>query len=211
MPAYRSDAEAEIREPVVARLREMVPGCRIIHEINAESFGNRIDVLAVGTDRLVAVEIKSERDTLKRLPDQIKAMRSVTHETCVAIHEKFLKQSHGSVYPPDEARNATVWVYPRLERKGHVQCGAEWQDRDGWKKTFRCLPIGAMEMLWRNELHNICRTLDVTRASHLTRHEAMDEIRWIMSGQKITETVCATLRNRACVEADPVGLPGVTA
>ena len=56
MPAYRSSAEGEIRVAVVERLREMMPGCRIIHEINAASFGNRIDVLAVGEKSLAAVE-----------------------------------------------------------------------------------------------------------------------------------------------------------
>jgi hypothetical protein len=44
---------------VVGHLRQLRPGCRIIHEINASSFGNRIDVLAVGESDLIAVEIKS--------------------------------------------------------------------------------------------------------------------------------------------------------
>ena len=34
MPAYRSSAEAEVRDAVVARLREIRPDARIMHEIN---------------------------------------------------------------------------------------------------------------------------------------------------------------------------------
>ncbi|WP_181408224.1 NERD domain-containing protein [Pararhizobium mangrovi] len=203
MPAYRSSAEAEIREPVVARLREIIPGCRIIHEINASSFGNRIDVLVVGEDRIAAVEIKSERDKLDRLPDQVRAMKRVAHRTFAAVHEKFLKDAHGQAFPPKEARHATVWVYPRVGRVGHVDCGIDWHDRDKWLKRNLCLPSDAIWMLWRDELHEICRSMGVRSVAKMTMEEAIDCIRWHKNGAEITRLVCATLRARKCVEADP--------
>lgn len=71
MPAYRSEAEREVREAVVARLRLIRPDARIINEINASAFGNRIDVMAVSRTEIISVEIKSKKDKLSRLPKQI--------------------------------------------------------------------------------------------------------------------------------------------
>lgn len=203
MPAYRSSAEADIRAPVVAHLRLMVPGCRIIHEINAASFGNRIDVLAVGDARMVAVEIKSAKDKLDRLPDQVKAMKTVTREVFAAIHEKFLHVQHSLVYPPDEARGSLVWVYPRTRRVGHVDCSEEWRIKDRWQKSMVCLPPGAINMLWREELHNILRVIGESRFSKLDMGESIDRIRWRMTGEQTTKAICAALRARDCKEADP--------
>lgn len=208
MPAYRSSAEAEIRVAVVERLREIVPGCRIIHEINAESFGNRIDVLAVGIDHIAAVEIKSAKDKLDRLPAQIKAMRSVTNSVFAALHEKFLTpvgiDGQYGVSPPDESRGAIVWAYPRMARKGHVECQAEWFERDRWAKSKRSLPPDALRLLWRAELQEIASCLGVKGIARMTVEEAADHIRWHMTGQQITHAICATLRRRDCIEADPV-------
>ncbi len=208
MPAYRSSAEAEIREAVVAHLREIMPECRIIHEINVESFGNRIDVLAVGDDRLAAVEIKSAKDKLDRLPAQIKAMQRVTPHVYAALHEKFLTTSHGNIYPPTDARGAIVWAFPRIARPGHVECGVEWRARDQWRRQRQvmCLPAEALNILWRDELHAICGGLGVKGVSKLTMSEAIDHIRWRMTGEQITKTVCRSLKARDCIEADPVVL-----
>ncbi|WP_278118673.1 hypothetical protein [Mesorhizobium sp. WSM4887] len=72
MPAYRSSAEAEIRDAAVARLRQRRPNARIIHEINVSSNGpNRIDVLAVDRAEIIACEVKSAKDKLDRLPAQL--------------------------------------------------------------------------------------------------------------------------------------------
>lgn len=203
MPAYRSEAEAEIRGPVVDRLREIVPGCRIIHEINATGFGNRIDVLAVGVDRIAAVEIKSAKDKLDRLPAQISAMRGVTNDVFAALHEKFAEQSCIGFMPPEAARHATLWLYPKAARKGHVDCGVEWNSSDRRKMPLRNLPNTAINILWREELHEICAGLGLRRVSQLNMAQAADEIVWRMTGQQITRAICAALRSRTCVEADP--------
>lgn len=203
MPAYRSSAEGEIRVAVVERLREIVPGCRIIHEINAESFGNRIDVLAVGADTLAAVEIKSSKDKLDRLPDQIRAMRSVSNYVFAALHEKFLEQIRDQHYTPNEARGAVVWAYPAIPRPGHVECGASWHGFDRWRKPMQCLPTGAINLLWREELHALLAATGFRGVTKLTMPEAVDRLRYIKTGSQITRAICATLRARECIEADP--------
>ena len=66
MPAYRSEAEADVRDAVVARLRTIRPDARIMHEVNCSLFGpNRIDVIAVSPQEIISVEVKSAKDKLK--------------------------------------------------------------------------------------------------------------------------------------------------
>lgn len=209
MPAYRSSAEGEVREAVVAHIRTIRPNARIIHEINCSSYGpNRIDVLAVSPTDILAVEIKSKKDKLDRLPAQIVSMRACASHVYAALHEKFLvplgRAEHGmGVTAPEQASGAMVWVFPRIDRKGHVECRYEWIERDRWTKPKLCLPPGAIHLLWREELQSICSSLGVTGVSKLNMPEAIDVITWSLTGEQITRTICATLRARRCVEADP--------
>lgn len=202
MPAYRSEAEAEIRGPVVERLRIIIPNCRIIHEINACGFGNRIDVLAVGHTEIAAVEIKSEKDKLDRLPAQIKAMTGVTNHVFAAIHEKFLKRSNSYVFPPNEADGAVTWVWPKARHGGHYHLQEEWVCQERWRVPKQNLPPSAISILWRGELQSICRALGTKGAGSLTMESAIDVIRWNMTGEQITREICGALRRRECVEAD---------
>ena len=138
MPAYRSAAEAEVREVVVEHLRACRPRARIIHEINVCQGGCRVDVMAVDREEIVAVEIKSERDKLDRLPNQMAAMKSVAHHCVVALHEKFLVERETNVHAahyerggvhyreglPDEPLRLDgeiTWVFPQRQRALHPE------------------------------------------------------------------------------------------
>ena len=209
MPAYRSEAEAEIREPVVARLRQLMPGARIIHEIQSACQGpTRIDVLAVTADRIAAVEIKSARDKLSRLPAQLEAMRRCAHHPIVALHGKFFEvmdtPSGGTwVNAPKEARHGVIWGFDIPQARGaeHYRCH-ELHDR--WAKWKACPPQGAISMLWREELRAIVSRRGLSsRTSRLTMPELIDILRWHLTGAEVTHEVCAALRERRCVEADP--------
>lgn len=204
MPAYRSEAEGEIRTEVVKRLRQMIPGCRIIHEINVESFGNRIDVLAVGEREMMAAEIKSKKDKLDRLPAQVRAMQSVSNHVFVAIHEKFLDEMFdGCFYPPKAGIGRAIsWVYPIKDRPGHIEVGSEWRASHWRPKNRLCLPHDALTMLWRGELQSACKQAKIKGASSMNMDVAADALRWRFTGEQITRLICATLRARECVEAD---------
>lgn len=174
MPAYRSPDEGEIREAVVARLRTMMPKARIMHEVNAASFGNRIDVLAVDEAEIVAVEIKSKKDKLDRLPAQLEAMKGVAHHVIVALHEKFLVEKPTNQWAAHTERDGKFyraalpevvdrlgskvvpWVYPLRDRS--INAGG-YNDYL-WlapKPVFAdVLPSGALDMLWQAELVTMC-------------------------------------------------------
>ncbi|WP_026986536.1 hypothetical protein [Fodinicurvata fenggangensis] len=216
MPAYRSEAEAEIRTEVVAHLRRNRPEARIIHEINAWQLGNRIDVLAVSPAEIVAVEIKSARDKLHRLEDQMRAMQDVAHHAYAAIHEKFLVEQRTNQWAahyerdgqyfmrnlPDDLRRMGVWVYPRKRRavEGGFDGLERWNiDKPALNKT---LPAAALDMLWRDELYQLCGNLRIAVPKRATRRDMMDLLRWLCAGRELTTGICRALRRRECVEAD---------
>lgn len=211
MPAYRSAAEAEIRDAVVERLRLLRPGARIIHEINAFGFGNRIDVLAVDRAEIIAVEVKSEKDKIDRLPKQIEAMRGVAHHVIAALHEKFLVPSKWEtktpcVVAPKEARGATVWAFPEAGADAGRTFGcARWEEP---KPAIQAaLPWTAIDILWRDELFVACRDLGVSVPIRATMPFMKRALIWNVSGGDLTKAICGALRRRECVEADPPMTP----
>ena len=220
MPSYRSSDEAEVRDAVVKRLRALRPTHRIIHEIqNACQGPNRIDLISVGAAEIIAVEVKSKKDKLDRLPAQVAAMRGMAHHVIAAIHEKFLispaykngpLNSKGS---PPEARGAIVWAFPEAGAEAGRTWGcAAWQEPR--QVVTQCLPWTALDMLWAEELRSLCTNLGVAATARSTRPQMIHALRWKCTGGDITKGICAALLRRECVEADPpiahgFGLAGV--
>jgi hypothetical protein len=210
MPAYRSAAEAEIRDAVVSRLRQIRPHARIIHEIQSACQGpNRFDLVAVSRSEIIAVEIKSQKDKLDRLPAQITAMHGSAHRVIAALHEKFLRPmvvrgepNPGALLAPAESRGAIVWCYPEAgTERGRTYGVARWEDPK--PAIMTPLPHGGIDMLWHGELWRLAADLGLTVQKSATRPQMIAVIRWRASGEAITKGVCAALRRRQCVEADP--------
>lgn len=215
MPAHRSEAEAEVRLAVVERLRVIRPAARIIHEIKATDLGNRIDVLAVSDAEIIAVEIKSKKDTLKRLPKQIEAMKGCAHHVIAALHEKFLRptktwqgnhhfEKDGEFFthvPPDEAVGSEPWIYPEIERGGKFDHLARWSEPK--LAPQQALPENALDILWRGELLALCHHLGLSLPRRPTMDVMKTALRWNCSGGEITKGICIALRARDCIEADP--------
>lgn len=213
MPAYRSSAEAEIRDAVVTRIRLQRPSARIIHEINSCLGGNRIDVLAVDREEIIAIEVKSAKDKIDRLPAQVKAMKGVAHYVIAALHEKFLvpaRWAEGRVEAPPEAKDATVWAYPEAGAEARRTYGcAAWEPLRA--TLCKALPADALRMLWRDELYHLCSALRVSVGRRATTTEMAGALRWHCNGRELTRGVCAALRARSCVEADPEIIESIAA
>ena len=218
MPAYRSDAEAKIRTAIVDRLRQMRPDARIIHEINVSTYGpNRIDVMAVSPDTIIAVEIKSEKDKLDRLPAQMLAMKGCAHHAIAAIHETFLVEretnagaaqyerdgKHYMLALPDVVGHDIAWVFPEAPRA--LDSDYDWLFP--WRMPQRLvgvtLPHCSLDLLWRDELAWLCARLRIAAGRRSTMSEMVTALRWHCNGQELTGGICAALRMRRCVEADP--------
>lgn len=230
MPAYRSSAEADIREAVVARIRERRPSARIIHEIVTRDVNtNRIDVLAVDRAEIIAVEIKSEKDKLDRLHDQMQAMSRCAHHAIAAIHEKFLVEHKSNQWAahyerdgvyyrkdiPEGLRGSEAWVFPEKRRavmsaaEGGFDSLASWRFPDS--RMEYALPANALCLLWREELLMLASSLRAPAHHRSTVKELTRSLRWHCTGKELTLGVCRFLRLRECLEADPAIHEGVAA
>lgn len=90
MPRKASDAEEELRVAVEAWMRARWPAARIVHELVLNGGAQRIDLASVGDEELRLIEIKSAKDVLTRLRDQVKAASACAQEVWVAVDAKHL-------------------------------------------------------------------------------------------------------------------------
>jgi hypothetical protein len=218
-----STAEREIRDAVVARLRALRPEARIVHELNVDTGRNRIDVAAISSEELIAVEIKSERDKTNRLVEQAQAFAAVSHHLIVCAHEKHWSKAswQRDDLPPSElpalkkasiaGPGPTLWRYPEIE--GGYREG-EWREpRDRFsKRQWQPHATRFLDLLWRDELFRVCRRHRIPVDSRSSRLPMIGDCAWLMTGREICRAVCAELRCRPFAEADPpVELEQVTA
>ena len=208
-----------MRQAVVARLRAARPDARIIHEINISTYGTvRMDLICVSDAEIIAVEIKSAKDKLDRLPKQIAAMHGCAHHVIAALHEKHLVEQEtnehvaheirdGKFYlvrDPVEASRAVLWAYPQRRRMlrsdGHDSL-EHWAVPSIPFQTS--LPAAALDLLWRDELAWLCGRLGIPSGRSSRMNEMVTALRWHCTGAELTKGICAALRLRQCVEADP--------
>ncbi len=191
MPAYRSSDEADVRNAIVAKLRSLRPKARIIHEIN-DGGSNRFDLLAVTETEIIACEIKSKKDTLDLFPAQQKAMNAMAHQTIVGFHEKHSEGIKGI------AKFTTKqWAFP--EPDGDWFC--KWNlDTESLQTT---VPPAALNAIWKDELLQMCSRFRISATSRSRCTDMRRDLAWFLTGKELTLGVCAALRTRNCVEADP--------
>lgn len=191
-----------------------------MHEVNASSYGNRIDVLAVCPAEIIAVEIKSAKDKLDRLPDQLEAMRGCAHTVIAALHEKFLVETKANEFTGTIERDGEffylarpeiapftrpfegTWIFPELGRSpaGKPDYLFPWRDPDA--VVQQPLPAQAIDMLWREELLEMCGRFGVSVPKRPVMAAMVNALRWQLTGRDITRGICGALRARACIEAD---------
>lgn len=218
-----SSDEEEIRLAVEARLRQLMPAARIVHELNVCGQGsNRIDVAAISRQAIVAVEIKSKKDTLKRLSEQWTAFSKAAHVVIVAAHEKhfidFKRDGERADVPPRRRLNHPefldnwsktdrVWRFPRPEQ--NRDC-AFWDRGPTWTfdpvKDTRQQPSARamLGMLWAEELRAECHRHGVAATSRSSRSPMIADLVWSLTGREVVEAVCRQLRAREFARADPV-------
>lgn len=172
-------AEERIRLKAEAMLRGAFPDARVIHELVLRQGGCRIDLAAVTPDRLICVEVKSERDVLTRLPEQVEAMRRVSDAWCVVTAFKHMAP----------CREIAGWLHV-AEEDGLDRLHL-WRDALGGT----CNAPARLDMLWADELRWVAgrkgaRWPCITAASDS------------MTGAEVRRAVCAQLRARAFPRAD---------
>jgi hypothetical protein len=179
-----SQAEERIRLKVEASLRGAFPEARIIHELVLRQGGVRIDLAAVTPDRLICAEVKSERDVLTRLPEQVEAMKRVADAWCVVTTEKHL----------DKCRRIAGWLHAADE--DNLERLSLWRE----SLSGTCNAPARLDMLWADELRWVARIKGA-------RWPCITAASDTMTGAQVRRAVCSQLRARAFPRADaPISL-----
>jgi hypothetical protein len=212
----RSAAEQEIRTAVVDRLRLLRPAARICHEVNCGSGPTRMDLIAVDATEIIGVEIKSEKDVMKRAETQLKGMRDVAHHSILALHEVHLEEhetnawaahygkldgNHYALQVPKLEYGQIPWVYPERTRCANYD-GETGPWREPERRLQFALPSTAIHLLWRDELAWLCDHLSVSRGRRSTMRDMVRALCWHANGKELTAGICAALRHRKFAEAD---------
>ncbi|MCX5516259.1 hypothetical protein [Kaistia algarum] len=208
VPAYSrgSSAEHEIRDALVGFLHRHAPSARVVHELVVG--GCRADVGAVFRDRLILFEIKSERDVLKRLDEQVRQFSAAAHDTVIVAHEKFFdtatyQNGNRRIAWPHPlqshcGRTPYVWAYPDPQWSPY---GHRWAlPRPSLRQPQACT---FLDLLWRDELVTECFRSRISVTSRTPRWPMIEQMAWLMTGREIAEAVCRQLRQRSFPAADP--------
>lgn len=181
-----SEAEERIRLKAEAALREVWPSGRIVHELMLRQGGCRIDLAAVTADRLIVVEIKSERDVLDRLKKQREEANLVADGFVAVLTEthwrKAWEKNHVSIL--EAAKEDEI----RL----HLERGTRHVHAATTNAPAR------LAMLWASELRTVART-----HSRCSRQFSIVKAADEMTGAEVRRAVCAAIRAREFPRADP--------
>ncbi|MDE2096889.1 MAG: hypothetical protein KGL39_06540 [Patescibacteria group bacterium] len=198
-----------MRDNVAGYLRQQLPGFRIVHEL-VMGHVNRADIAAIGGDRLIAVELKSSRDVLKRAEKQIKTFSSLAHAAILVLDQKFFDRApynNGAarcVAPDNIARsNVEIWHYPQPGPDADLGGGSMYRWRMPRPNLHQPHARLFLSLLWRAELVEEAKRhgIDATRKMDMVTIAAA--MAWRMTGKEIAEAVCRQLRARRFPEADP--------
>ncbi|MDE2104152.1 MAG: NERD domain-containing protein [Patescibacteria group bacterium] len=200
-----SAAEERIRGKAEALLRLRYPEARIIHELVLEQGGVRIDLAAVTADRIIAVEIKSEKDVLARLSRQLARAVEIAGDVWLCIAEKHVAKLEAARGWSDlsgverDAADALDRALSRcaifVERGGpDGELMLHWSSL-GARNTPFPDPRAVFDLLWAAEMRAATR-LDTTR-DQMTRRAVE-----ALSGGEIRRIACAALRRRPFARAD---------
>ena len=162
------------------------PGAIVIDELGVAHGSSRIDI-AVITKRLLGYEIKSEKDTLKRLPQQIHYYNSVFNRVTLIVDYRHAYEA---------LRMIPVWWGVRLvelSSSGEVFFAIAREARENPSPDKYAM----VQLLWRNEALQL---LEEIGADHGVRTKSRDEIyKRLVERIEIDElriSICNKLRHR---------------
>lgn len=214
-----SDAEERIRAKVEAELRQHFPAARIIHELVLSSGVSRLDLAAVTRDQIIVAEIKSERDTLSRLKDQIAMAHEVACATWVVVAERHRAalnhMNESDSFGPEQPRKPPLtgmwrehWRNPdylpglsRCRLMVEADAGFDVTPAAFWHRRVTD-PRAVFDVLWAGERRE---AVAMHGASVTSKDSCGVTHAWAvenMTGVQIRRAVCRALRLRKFARAD---------
>jgi hypothetical protein len=210
-PVNRSSEELRMRELIAPVLRAHWPEARIIHELPLRYSERRIDMAAVTRNDIFAVEIKSSRDVLDRLEEQLRRFAPICSAIFVALapcHRDDEDRIDFSAAPRRRARTQKLRAseiireanrgYDRIET-WTVDVEAGLVDRGSYWPSYRARPWPAqmLQMLHRDELLQIAGRRRLVASERGATHDFLVELcNNRLTSLGIRADVCAALRAR---------------
>jgi hypothetical protein len=158
MKAIRT--EPAIKSALIDRLfakGEVCPDAVVISEMVVDSWSRRADVV-LANGKLSAFEIKSDLDSLTRLPGQLETYRNFFERVVVVITPRFLKRVEEMA--PD---GVGIWV---VEGDGHEGIREKRRAR-----TFELSAEAAINLMTVTDLRRLLAANGVTGVRRATRRE----------------------------------------
>lgn len=184
-----SQAERHLRQLAVDRLRVVAPGARIVHELNIDTGRCRVDIAAIQPERLLFVEVKSRKDKLDRLKEQVRIFGPACHRLAICYASE-------------------RWSWEVIRKEAGWSCDTWPDDKvSGWTfSNFEHSPPNSsamLNLLWRDELHDEARRAGFQPHSRESRLPLINRLWRGLTGDEVVAAVCRQLRARSFAEADP--------
>jgi hypothetical protein len=167
----------------------------------------RADLAAIEPERLILFEVKSEKDTLDRLPRQVETFSRLAHAAVVVAHEKWFDRipyNNGTprlVFPHD-ARRAHVWCWPEVDTAAYPMAFVyRWQAPRTSLRQPRAYDF--LQLMWRDEMATEAARHRISAGPRASMVAMAEQMAYLMTGREIAQAVCRQLRQRPFPEADP--------
>jgi hypothetical protein len=186
-----SAEETRMRSAIAAWGHRRWPDYRCMHEVALSE--RRVDLVFVGIKDIVGIEIKSSRDRLDRLEDQVEEYRRWLPEVWVAVATRW---QHHAALRLDRLNLVVVDDGPR----GKPAILEQREGRRPYRDELVCSRM--LGLLWRDEAARIAQRTGVIPGNSPTRdprHKILPLLARLLTGNEIMREVCAELRQRPAV------------
>lgn len=181
--------ELQIRDA----LTNYLPGCHsavekslLVHELQICRGEARID-LALVNNELHGFEIKSDRDTLARLPQQVLIYNKVFDTVTLVTGERHFNEAVG--YLPD------WWgVYIAAENNKRTAIYEARKPQENLDHNQD--PVSLAQFLWRDELLNLLKVYGILKKSKLPKFKLWEVVAENIAAREIKTYVLACFRSR---------------
>jgi hypothetical protein len=172
-----------MRAVVSAWGRRRWPGSRIIHELALGE--RRVDMVFVGDRDIIGVEIKSSKDTLARLPAQMKEFGRYLPELWLAFAPKWKDA--------DELHDVPNAI---LIENGEVVAWSENRRSKPSRDELVCSRM--LELLWTGEAQAVAQRTGVIPGAPSRQMAAITKkmLARLLTGNEILAEVCRCIRER---------------
>jgi hypothetical protein len=165
MSAAFTIGDQEIRKPLLKYIRHIShaePDPLIIEELGLCQGSSRVDVALIGKQHIAGYEIKSERDSLVRLPGQIHAYSRVFDKVTIVVataHVQKVVEAIPTFWGIVEAMGVTDSVIFSVVRPPDINTSVD--------------PYAVAQLLWRDEALDILNGMGLARGIKSKPREAI--------------------------------------